>query len=488
MKKPIIAFLASILIGGIIQADDPTPDPDPQTPVVVSPHLAKGTVVLTLKECLHRIMSQDPAIRAIRFNMEALDRRARAVRASYLPQLIATGQVGYVSGQSTSYFSVLGAFDPDAPHRSISGVDAYRSGGGQLTMPLINSGSFFGFNTPPAATAKEKEKEAAGYGYELTTQQIIYSVTSTYLSIIASKNKLDLLGEQRIISRRQLNMTKGQLQYGLDTQADVDAAEHVAEQNDVAYEAASGLAVESFLQLSLMLGIDDPGSFAVQTEYPPMPKLPSYPMLMAMIQDHQPSVLEQEALLGQSKAQLAYDQNRIWPTVNFQGNYAYADGFASTNANLWTAFVTVNVPIFDFGVLHHTARADLAAVEAGALNVQQAKSDLLQNLYAAYAAIRDNTYAAATANSQVATAKKSWDKTQVLEKTDAITLGQALSNEQLYVEARIQQEDTTVRDILAYAQLQSVLGGKWSWMSDDNAAPAMVGSNKPGVTAATPPQ
>ncbi len=450
--------------------------------MVVTNALPKKTTVLTLKDCLDRVMNQDPAIRALRFNLEALDRRARAVRASYLPQLIATGQAGFVSGQSTSYFSVTGVEDPEVIRKDIPGLTGYRSAGGQLTMPLINGGSFFGINTPPAATAKEKEKEASGYGYELTTQQILYSVTTTYLSIIASKNKLQLFEMQRIVSDRQLAMTKGQLQFGLATQADVDAAEKTALGNRIAYEAAAGLAVESFLELSLMLGIDDPESFTIQTNYPAMPKLPSYPALLALIQDHQPSVLEQEALLGEAKAQLALDQNRIWPTVNFQGNYAYADAFTSTDASLWTAFFTVNVPVFDFGVLHQTARADLAAVQASALNVETAKSDLLQNLYTAYSAIRDNTYAAASVNSDVATAEKAWKKTEVLQSTEAITLGQVLANEQAYIAARIEQEDTTLKNILSYAELQVVVGGRWNWLADDTTHAASTGPNAtPGV-------
>jgi outer membrane protein TolC len=462
MRITTILLLEWILASGMIWAD-----PAPSAQMVVTPALPKATTVVTLKDCLKRVLAQDPAIRALRFDMEALDRRARAVRASYLPQLIATGQAGYVAGQSTSYFSVIGVNDPTVVRKDIPGLTGYRSGGGQLSMPLINGGSFFGFNTPPAATAREKEKEATGYGYELTTQQILYTVTNTYLSIVASKNKLELLEKQRLVSERQLAMVKGQFEFGLATQGDLDAAERTARDNQLAYETASELSVDSFLQLSLMLGIDNPQTFSIETSYPPMPKLPSYPTLMALIQDHQPSILQQEALLGQARAQLALDQNRIWPTVNFQGNYAYADNFSGPGASLWTAFFTVNVPIFDFGVLHQTARADLASVEAGSMRVEAAKSDLLQNLYAAYSGIRDNTYAAATINSQAAAATKQWKKTEILQKMDAITLEQALTNEQSYIGSRLQQEDTTLRNILAYAQLQSVVGGKWNWLDSD---------------------
>jgi len=481
MQTTAIVLLGWILTGGMIWAD-----PAPPAQMVVTSHLPKTATVLTLKDCLNRVMAEDPAIRAIRFDMEALDRRARAVRASYLPQIIATGQTGFVSGQSTSYFSVLGVDDPTVVRRDIPGLTGYRSAGGQITMPLINEGSFFGMNTPPAATAKEEEKEANGYAYEMTTQDILYSVTSTYLYIIAAKNKLQLLEQQRVVSNRELAMAQAQLNFGLATQADVDTAEKTAQENQMAYEAASGLAVESFLQLSLMLGIDNPESFVVQTNYPAMPMLPSYPVLMALIEDHQPSVLEQEALLGEAKASLALDQNRIWPTVNFQGNYAYADGYSSTNASLWTAFVTVNVPIFDFGVLHQTARSDLASVQAHALDVEAAKSDLLQNLYMAYSAIRDNTYAAATTNSEVASAEKEWKKTEILQTAEAIPLGEILANEQAYITARIGQEDTTVRNILSYAHLQSVVGGRWNWLADSATETVSTGSGSTVPASAAP--
>jgi len=460
MKQHIMMtlFAGSAFLGRWTVADSDV------TPLYVESTVQKGTV-LTLRDCLQRVMQQDPAIRALRFDVEALDRRARAIRASYLPQLIATGQAGFVQGASVSYFSVLGAYDPDVIRREIPGPTAYRSAGGQLTMPLINSGSFFGINTPPAATAKEMEKQATEYGNELTTQQILYAVTQSYLSVVMARNKLQLLEKQRIVSQRQMLLVQNQYKYGLATEDDVMAAEKAARENQAAYEAASGLAVESFLQLSLMLGIDDPRSFSIEANYPPMPKLPSYTYLLALIQDHQPSVLEQEAILGQSRAQLAYDQNRIWPTVNFQGNYAYADGFESPNASLWTGFVTVNVPLFDFGVLHQTARADLATVQANALRVEGAKSDLLQNLYAAYSAIRDNTYAAANINSLVAAAAEQYQKTEILEKMQAITLVQALANEQSYITLRLNQEDITLKNIMAYAQLQSVVGGGWNWLA-----------------------
>jgi len=435
--------------------------------MVVTTTMPKHKMVLTLKECLRRVMAEDPAIRALRFDLDSLDHRARAIRDSYLPQLIATGQTGFVSGQSTSYFSVTGTFDPNVVRKDIPGLTGYRSGGGQLTMPLINGGSFFGINTPPAATAAEMEKQATGYGYELSTQQILFAVTNVYLSVIAAKNKLELLNRQRVLSQKQLGMYKAQLEYGLDTQSDVDSAEKTAQENQLAYDTDSGLAVESFLELSLMLGIDDPQSFSIATTYPDMPKLPSYPMLLALLQDHQPSVLQEEAILGQAKAQLALDQNRVWPTINFQGNYAYADAYTSTNASLWTAFFTVNVPIFDFGVLHQTARADLATVQADAMRVEAQKTTLLQNLYSSYSAIRDNTYSAAQVNSQVASLLKQWQKTQVLQDMQAITLAQALNNEEAYLTARLSQEDITLRNILSYAQLQVVVGGKWNWLGED---------------------
>ena len=421
--------------------------------------------VLTLKDCLQRVMAENPAVRALRFDLEALERRAAAIRESYLPQLIATGQVGYVSGSSISYFSVIGVRDPEVLRGNISGLDAYRSGGGQLTFPLINGGSFFGINTPPAATVKQMELKATGAGYELTVQQILYSVTNTYLAVVIAKNKLELLDRQRKLANEQYHIAKEQLPYGLDTQGDVDTAQKAALQSEQAYEADTALAVQSYLELSMMLGLDDPHSFAIQATYPPMPKLPTYPFLISLIQDHHPSVIQQEAVLGEAKAQLAYDQNRIWPTVNYQGNYAYADDFSNPGANLWTSFVTVNIPIFDFGVLHNTARADLATVEADSLRVQAAKDDLLQNLYASYSAIRDSTYAAAAINGQVAAVSKQIRKNDILQSNQSISTGQYLATQLTFLQLRIAQEDTTLRNILTYAQLQNVTAGKWQWLN-----------------------
>ena len=137
----------------------------------------------------------------------------------------------------------------------------------------------------------------------MTTQEIIYTVTNVYLSIIVAKDKLELLERQRKLSDKQVAMVKKQIGYGLATQQDVDNAEQVAEQNEVAYEAAAGLAVQSFIKLGLMLGIDDPHSFTIQTDFPPMPPLPTFESMVNLLQDHQPLVLQQQALLGAAKAQ-----------------------------------------------------------------------------------------------------------------------------------------------------------------------------------------
>ncbi len=447
---------------------------------VAKPAPSPDKKIFTLRDCLERVKQQNPAVRAIRFNLEAMDRRAKSIRAMYLPQLTATGQIGYVTGESVSYFSVLGVHDPEVAVRNIQGLHAYESGGGQLYMPLIKEGSFFGVNTPPSATIQQMNTEITRYAGEMTLQQILFNVTKTYLEVVTSKDKLDLLQHQKSLSDKQLQVVKAQFHYGMATQADVSSAELEAIQNTNACDAATDLALDAFLRMGMMLGIDDPASFALEVSYPPMPKLPSYPMLMAMVRGDHPTMMKQEAVVKQAKAQLTMDQDKIWPTVEYRGNYTYADDVSSPGKNgndLWTSFVTVNVPIFDFGILHNQARADLAALEAQNLQLQQTRDDLQQSLFDAYIAIRDNTYAAAAINSKVIAARKAFQKVEILQQSDAVPLTQFLNTEQTYLTLRLEQEDVTSRHILSYAQLQSVVAGRWNWMDQPAAVSARIGKS-----------
>jgi outer membrane protein TolC len=457
-----------------------TPSISAQSIPVAQPAPPSGKKVFTLRDCLEKVKQENPAIRAIRFNLEAMDRRAKSIRALYLPQVTANGQAGYVTGESINYFSVLGVQDREVIARKISGLHSYESGGGQLYMPLIKDGSFFGINTPPSETIQQMNTEITRYSGEMTLQQILFNVTKTYLEVVTAKNKLDLLQHQKSLSEKQLSKVKVQLNYGLALQSDVSAAELAAVQNANAFEAASDLALSAFLRMAMMLDIKDPQSFAIEIAYPPMPKLPSYPMLMAMVGGDHPGIMKQEAVIKQAQAQLALDQNKIWPTVEYHGSYTYADDVSPPGhdgRDLWTSFVTVNVPVFDFGILHNQTRADLAALEAQNLQLQQTRDDLQQSLFDAYIAIRDNTYAAAAINSKVAAARTAFQKVEISQQLESASLSQVIDTEQNYLTLRLAQENVTSQHILSYAQLQSVVGGRWNWLDQPSAVSARISNS-----------
>jgi len=476
IKTIILTTVWLVAAGFSWAANSPSPASSSSAPVA-QPAPPPNKKVFTLRDCLARVKEENPGIRAIRFNLEAMDRHAKSIRALYLPQITGTGQIGYVEGESISYFSVLGVQDPEFTGRKISGLNAYESGGALLYMPLVKDGSFFGINTPPSETIQQMNTAITRYTGDMTLQQMLYNVTKTYLEVVTAKNKLILLQNQKNLSDKQLQMVKVQFQYGMATQSDVSSAELAAIQNANACDAAANLALEAFLRMGMMLGVDDPASFAIEIAYPPMPKLPSYPVLMAMIQGDHPNIMKQEAVVNQAKAQLTLDQDRIWPTVEYRGSYTYADAISPPGENgrdLWTSFVTVNVPIFDFGILHNQARSDLAALEAQNLQLQQTRDNLQQSLFDAYIAIRDNTYAAAAINSQVSNARKAFQKVEILEQSAAAPLSQVLTTEQNFLTLRLQQEDVTSQHILSYAQLQSVVAGRWNWLDQPSAVTAQL--------------
>jgi outer membrane protein TolC len=425
-----------------------------------------GKKVLTLSDCLQRIRSISPALRAVRLDVETYERRARALRASYLPVLTANAQGGYLAGNPTSFFTVNGATEPEIQRNEIPSVGSYRSGGANLTVPLIRDGSIFGLNDPPAARIKRADAQISKYGEISTEQQELYAVTRNYLDILSSQNKLILLKRLTEVSKLQYDLAATKFSAGIITQQDLDTARENWQQNLISSQTASDLAVESFLRLTLMLNISDPEAYTLQMEYPTMPKIPAYSEMVKFLNSH-PDVLQQEATIDKAKSQLALDQGKIWPVVGLSGNYTYADDAhriePKNGSAIWTSFLTVNAPVFDFGSLHQNARGSLASVDAESQRLSVAKENVRQRLYDAYSNIRDNTYQAASLNSRVAKALTQFKKSQVLSNSGAVTTTLAYQNEQDYINIRLQQEDTTVSHILSFAQLQIAVAGKWSW-------------------------
>lgn len=458
MKKIILMLCAAAAATASLSAE--------QAPPAAPAPAVKTPVVLTLQDCLRKVKRQSPAVLALGFDLEALDRRARAARASYLPLLTAQGQAGYVTGGSTSFFSVIGVTDAEVLRNQIETIRSYRSGGGQISMPLVKEGSFFGLNTPPAAEVKKQEKEIARHGGKVTEQEVLFTVARMYLEVMVARHKLELLDRQRKVSSLQLEMVKSKLPYGLAMQEEVDKAALAMSQNEIAYETAVDLAVGSFLRLSMMLNMDDPKSFSIDTSYPPMPKLPTFQAMVDLVGNGHPLVLQQEAVVQRAKAQLGFDQGRIWPTVTAQGAYTYADDFNPPGSDLWTGFILVNAPIFDFGALHQTAKASLSSFRAESLRVAQVRDDVQQQLYEAYLGIRDSAHKAASINMQIATAEKEVRRVDVLKSMGAITMKESTETEQEYISQRLQQEDATLQHMLSYAQLQVASGGKWEWLPD----------------------
>ena len=362
LLSALIITLVAVVIpvgGGAAHAAENTVNPDmSQTP---SSSAANGGF-FTLARCIEIALAKNPEIAAAKWDISAADSRLDAARAAFWPQVSAEG--GYqrfVDSQrliAARYNGELGVFDDDVLR-------------GDLVARMI---LYSGGRITSEAGAAGKLSEAEKKKFIRTRDELIYSVTGVYFSI---------LGQQKILaslefSRRALEENRKRVSQLYDAQkaAKVDLLRTEVrlvdlKQNIIKEE--NTLAVQKRLLFNLM-GYDavpDNARLEDKAENPSEGPLDMSLLIEAALKNRPDYQAAKDRLEAQT-LRVAVAKAGHWPSLNLVGTYGVRNAPSpedrgkntSSTEDVGSIGVVLSVPLFEGGRVSAKINEETAILSA----------------------------------------------------------------------------------------------------------------------------
>jgi outer membrane protein TolC len=486
MQKSLVLLGVAVFLVGIkeLQETAKASPPGSAPQKVVQPahspvhQSASKPAFFDLQGYIKAVLSQDPGLIAARLAQMSNEKETQSVRAEYLPELKAYGEVGVLDGANR-----FGLFAPTSTQETVRNPDThttqtvneprtfetihwagYSVFGPTLTMPFFKDGSFLGINTPPAENIKRAEGQALAASARLDAQEVTFRATDIFLRAVSTSNLAKILRDHLDWIQKQNDLIHEQAKYSLVSQADVIVADTKLAETKIDVLIAGQRAVDAFFRVGEFIGIDDPRVVRIDTKYPQVKPLPSFESTVLRANVDHPRIELQQAQANKADAALALRRAQLWPEGKVVSAYRVGNNLEEVGQARWTSFLAVSVPIFDFGERYYALKAaDLKLQEEKELIVK-AHQEVRQAVFDAFSHLREALEAQTGVTALVAERQHAVDRLEELAKYERAPVPQLITAQLALLEAKRSEEAVHVAVLLASADLERATAGEWRWI------------------------
>ena len=420
----------------------------------------KPVVFLNLRQYLATISAESPKIIASRLDEAAADYEARSRYAAYLPHLVGHAGVAYIYGRSLN-----GLINPfgNLPS-STTGNRWFTEEGPGLTIPVYKDGSFLGINVPPEVAHKRAERQVIKFKGSLTEQSVILKATDAYLQAIKATHLLDLRTRHFALAQEEDARVENRAASSLATAEELGVARLRLESSRASFEAAQGEAIYSFLAVAALLG-RDVSTVRIQDSYPEAAPLPDFERIAGISSVQHPKVLLQEATIRGAQANVEFQRSRMLPSVTAESyDFQYGD-FHGDAENQWTSFLSVHVPVFDFGEAYLATKSARIKLQAEIERRAAVEQDLQKELVDALVEINKAAGNVGKARGEVAEEQRVATRVEEQARMDQALLGELNSAKLKLLGKKEELEQAHYELLHRYALYQEATGGQWKWIA-----------------------
>ena len=417
-------------------------------------------VFLNLREYLATITAVSPKIIASRLDEAAADYEARSRYAAYLPHLVGHAGVAYIYGRSLN-----GLINPfgNLPS-STTGNRWFTEEGPGLTIPVYKDGSFLGINVPPEVAHKRAERQVIKFKGSLTEQSVILKATDAYLQAIKATHLLELRTRHFALAQEEDARVENRAASSLATAEELGVARLRLESSRASFEAAQGEAIYSFLAVAALLG-RDVSTVRIQDSYPEAAPLPDFERIAGISSVQHPKVLLQEATIRGAQANVEFQRSRMLPSVTAESyDFQYGD-FHGDAENQWTSFLSVHVPVFDFGEAYLATKSARIKLQAEIERRAAVEQDLQKELVDALVEINKAAGNVGKARGEVVEEQRVATRVEEQARMDQALLGELNSAKLKLLEKKEELEQAHYELLHRYALYQEATGGQWKWIA-----------------------
>jgi len=410
-------------------------------------------------------LGESPKLEASRFDLLAAGEEIRAAQASLWPNLTGSATGEAFSGDRTSKFGIVNAGTTGAgistnKHVDLAGVGIF---GLKLEYPLFKDGSIFGFNDAPAVELKTAERNALAWTAHLTREDVIYRLTQVFVDTVSAENRVEPTDHRVALLERSVDIHKEEQQKGLLLPIDVEV---VTRQLNSARSLSKTLheqATAGYLGLARLLGLPSSAHIRLNSTLPEPPAPPDAAQLFHTMLARHPSLQVQRAKIEKAKHDYRLENFRLYPSVTLHGSAVDVTDFSS-DAHLFVGGVTVDVPIWDFGMQLDTVRARRDTYHAEQASLGAVGNDLASDLVRIYREIYALSERILTLQGEMGKLDRDLRVAQSQQQQGIAPPLTAVDAELALVGKQEELEIHRSRRLLLYAELQKAMGGTWKWI------------------------
>ena len=420
---------------------------------------------LTLQDCIAIALGESPKLEASRFDLLAAGEEIRAAQASLWPNLTGSATGEAFSGDRTSKFGIVNAGTTGAgistnKHVDLAGVGIF---GLKLEYPLFKDGSIFGFNDAPAVELKTAERNALAWTAHLTREDVIYRLTQVFVDTVSAENRVEPTDHRVALLERSVDIHKEEQQKGLLLPIDVEV---VTRQLNSARSLSKTLheqATAGYLGLARLLGLPSSAHIRLNSTLPEPPAPPDAAQLFHTMLALHPSLQVQRAKIEKAKQDYRLENFRLYPSVTLHGSAVDVTDFSS-DAHLFVGGVTVDIPIWDFGMQLDTVRARRDTYHAEQARLGAVGNDLASDLARIYREIYALSERILTLQVEARKLDRDLRVAQSQQQQGITPPLTAIDAELALIGKQEELEVDRARRLVLYAELQKAMGGTWKWI------------------------
>lgn len=300
----------------------------------------------TLEACVRYAMDNNISVKQSRLNIETAEISRSEAIGNYLPSLNGSTSNSWNSGLTQNV--TTGILETQTVRNLSANVTA------GVTL-------FDGLNNLRTFQRAKLEKLASQYSLQLMKDDIALFVANSYLQILVNKQQLELLVEQNLVTKKQLELTRKTVEAGSAPEGDLLEIEAInADEEQQIVVAQNNLRIAK-ISLAQTLLIEDYQNFDIADEEYDIPltdilsKTPEEIIEKAKVDRYEVKVAEQNLEIAEKDIEISRSQ--LYPSLNGFLNYNTRESDRGRSVG---AGIDPNEPTREIGVVEATGQAVVA--------------------------------------------------------------------------------------------------------------------------------
>jgi outer membrane protein TolC len=311
-----------------------------------------------LQRCVDYAVQNNPDLQAAEAKIKVSTYSFDYQKKLFLPRLDLNGSTGYLTGEPTSPFAVIGGVTEEGLRsKNVSGE--YVSGALTLSVPVFKEGVLFAKNAPTINMASNQvliDKK----NYEAKKNEIVFDVSTAFFNLLKINENIKAAGEHIKSLEETYKLAGSKYKEGLISKNELLKTEVGLASGEKELSSSRNLSQLYSSDLSFKMGLESTKHITISPEDFKLPNLPPADKLVSIALANRPEVGSQEMRVSLAKEDQRKAESERYPNVDFNSSYGLINDYGSRVNQMWTSALVLNMPIFDFGAVRSKIKSQEA--------------------------------------------------------------------------------------------------------------------------------